>query len=40
MLTTNMDIYIPVVVLAALGVLMVAGALIVGHFLRLKTPTS
>ena len=38
MLTTNMDIYIPVVVLAALGVLMVAGALIVGHFLRPKNP--
>jgi NADH-quinone oxidoreductase subunit A len=38
MLTTNMDIYIPVVALSAIGVLMVAGALIVGHFLRPKNP--
>ena len=38
MLTTNMDIYIPVVVLSILGIVMVAGALIVGHFLRPKNP--
>ena len=38
MLTTNMDVYIPVVILSALGVLMVAGALVVGHFLRPKNP--
>ena len=33
-----MDVYIPVVILSALGVLMVAGALVVGHFLRPKNP--
>ena len=38
MLTTNMDIYIPVVVLSVLGIVMVAGALIVGQFLRPKNP--
>ena len=38
MLTTEMDVYIPVVVLSLLGIVMVLGALLVGFFLRPKNP--
>lgn len=36
--TSNLDVYIPVLILASAGILMVGGALFVGHFLRPKNP--
>ena len=34
--TSNLDVYIPVLILASAGILMVGGALFVGHFFVLK----
>ena len=37
-MTQNFDAYIPIVILFSLGIVMVAGALIVGSFIRPKNP--
>ena len=37
-MSQNFDVYIPIVILLTLGILMVAGALIVGSIIRPKNP--